>query len=254
MHAFFSPLGFGLLIALAATLLWRRLPRSLRALAVVVESIVIVSMCPVGANALVWQIESRVPPAETCAAPQPTTIVVLSAGVERAPNNPEDLAALASASIHRTLAGVALWRRTPQATLVLSGGGPFDVSESAVLQHFAEQLGVPAASIRIDERSQTTWENAERLRALEPPLPRRIWLVSSALHLPRALIAFRANGFDACPFVSERRYLPPGGIGYYLPQSSALYKTEGALHELAGLLYYRWRAAGTDRSSSSSSR
>lgn len=253
VHALFSPLGFGLLIALAAVLLWRRLPRSLRALAIAVDLILVASMCPVGANALVWQIESRVPVNATCSASPLDTIVVLSAGVERAPVDATDLAALAPGSIYRTLAGVALWRRTPHAMLVLAGGGPFIVSESAVLRNFAEQLGVPAESIRTDDRSQTTWENAERLRALEPPLPRRIWLVSSALHLPRALIAFSANGFEPCPFVSERRYLPPAGMGYYLPQSSALEKTEAALHEVVGLIYYGWRARSADRDSPSSS-
>ena len=110
-----------------------------------------------------------------------------------------------------------------------------------MLQNFAEQLGVPSGMIRREGNSQTTWENAEQLRALKPALPERIWLVSSALHLPRALIAFRAAGFQPCPYVSDRRYLPPGGIGYYLPQSSALRKSELAIHEIAGELLYRWR-------------
>lgn len=251
MQALFSPLGFGLLVAFAATLLWRRMPRPLRWSTAAVELLVLVSMTPLGANALVWQIESRVPPSEACEVSAPLTIVVLSAGVDRAPVGADDLAALASGSIHRAMTGIALWKRMPQATLVFAGGGPFSVSESAVLRRFAEQLGVPTASIRIEDRSQTTWENAERLRALEPALPRRIRLVSSALHLPRALTAFRANGFEPCPYVSERRYLPPGGIGYFLPQTSALYKTEAALHELFGAIYYRWRAAGRAASSNS---
>ena len=126
--------------------------------------------------------------------------------------------------------------------LVLAGGGPYRVSESAVLRELVLQLGVPAASIRTESRSQTTWENAEQVRALQPALPARIRLVSSAVHLPRALVAFRAAGFEPCAIASDRRYLPPGGIGYYLPQSSALRKAEFALHELVGEAVYRWRA------------
>ena len=243
MRILLSPLGLGLLLALCAALSWRRAPRALRWGFVAVEAVLIAASAPIGANALVWLVESRVAANAACAAPDPKTIVVLSAGLERAPLAADDFAALSRWSIDRALAGAALWRRTPDATLVFAGGGPFGISESAVLQHFAEQLGVPAASIRREDRSQTTWENAQRLRALAPPLPRRIWLVSSALHVPRALVAFRAQGFDPCPYVSDRRYLPPGGIGYFLPQSSALSKAEAALHELVGIAYYRWLAA-----------
>lgn len=242
MHALLSPLAFGLLLALAAAALWRHLPRSARVAAILAESLLIVAMTPFGANLLVWQIESQVGD-ETCTGASTDPIVVLSAGLEREPASADDFAALSAASLRRALAGAALWRQRPEATLVFSGGGPFRISESAVLQRFAESLGVPPPMIRTEGRSQTTWENAAELGALVPTLPTRIRLVSSALHLPRALLAFRSQGFEACAIVAERRYHPPGGIGYYLPQSSGLSKTEAALHEMFGGLYYRWRAA-----------
>lgn len=244
---FLSPLAFGLLLALGMLVGWRRFPRALRWIAAVVAGLLIVSMCPIGANALVWQLESRVPEPTACASPVPATIVVLAAGFEREPANAGDLTALESDSIRRALAGIELWRRTPGATLVFAGGGPFAISESATLQGLAELLGVAAGSIRREERSQTTWENAQQLRMLTPALPPRVWLVSSALHLPRALIAFRAAGFEPCAYASDRRYVPPGGVGYYLPQSSALIKTEEAIHEIVGQVLYRWRAAEVGR-------
>jgi uncharacterized SAM-binding protein YcdF (DUF218 family) len=172
---------------------------------------------------------------------------VLAAGFEREPADAGDFSSLESDSIRRALAGIELWRRSPGATLVFAGGGPFGTSESAALQRMAELLGVPADSIRREDRSQTTWENARQLRLLSPALPERIWLVSSAIHLPRALIAFRAAGFDPCAYASDRRYVPPGGLGYYLPQSSALIKTEAAMHELVGEVLYRWRAREASR-------
>ncbi len=242
MHTLLSPLGSGLLLALLLTLLWRRLPHWLRWFGLALEFTLIVLMCPFGANALVWQIESRVPANAACSATPPTSIVELSGGLEREPADNTDFSALAPITLARALAGIGLWRSQPNATLVFAGGGPFAISESAILQKFAQRLGVPAAQIRTEQRSQTTWENAAQLHALEPALPERIWLVSSALHLPRALIAFRAAGFAPCPYISDRRYLPPGGVGYYLPQSSALSKSEAALHELLGALDYRWRA------------
>jgi uncharacterized SAM-binding protein YcdF (DUF218 family) len=247
VHLLTSPLTWGLLLALLLLAVRRRLPRFVVAIALALECLLLVAISPLGANALVDLLESRVPPPAACEAAAPGAIVVLSAGLDRDPHDASDFTALNADSIGRALAGIIAWRRHPGASLVFAGGGPFATSESAVLQNFAEQLGVPAAAIRREGDSQTTWENAERLHALQPPLPAQIWLVSSAIHLPRALIAFRAAGFAPCPYASDRRYVPPGGIGYYLPQSSALRKSELALHELAGAIDYRWRAGAPVR-------
>src|SRR6202012_2112281 len=182
--------------ALVMLIAWRRMPRWLRAVLIALEAMSLVACCPVGANALVWLIESRVPHTETCAEPVPTTGVVLSRGLEGPPRSAADFASLDPDSVQRMLSAVALWKRMPAATFVIAGGGPFEVKESDVLSHLAEQLGVPAAAIVREAESQTTWENAQQLRKLQPALPDRIWLVSSAIHLPRAMTSFRAAGFD----------------------------------------------------------
>jgi uncharacterized SAM-binding protein YcdF (DUF218 family) len=238
MHFLLSPLGAGILFAFVLLIAWRRLPRLLRGVLIVLELLAIVACCPVGANALVWLIESRVPQTETCAAPLPTTVVVLSGGLEGPPRGADDFAALDPDSVQRMISAVVLWKSMPSATFAIAGGGPFEVRESDVLARLAEQLGVPAASIVREGHSQTTWENAQQLRKLQPPLPDRIWLVSSAIHLPRALTSFRAAGFDPCIHVSDRDYLSLQGIGYFLPQSSAVRKSEMAIHELIGQVLY----------------
>jgi len=238
-----SPLSWLLLLTLVlAAAGLRRRSRAALVTLLLAAAVVVALLCPFGANLLVGMIEARVPDSAACTAAPASAVVVLAAGLDREPGSGDDVNALAADSIRRAVAGVLLWQRQPQATLVFAGGGPFATSESALLQRFAEQLGVPAAMIRREAHSQTTWENAEQLHALVPPLPPRIVLVSSAIHLPRALIAFRAAGFEPCPYASDRRYLAPGGIGYYLPQSSALRKSEDALHELVGEALYRWRA------------
>jgi len=246
VHILLSPLGSGLLIALFLLVAWRLVARWLRMLLILAELFLLVLCCPFGANVLVKWVESGV--TAPCAEPVPQTIVLLAAGLQREPARKDDFVALEEINIDRMLAAVALWRRTPDATLVIAGGGPWSISESAVLTQLAEQLGVPDTSIRSENRSQNTWENAQQLRALTPPLPERIALVSSALHLPRAQIAFRAAGFQACTVITDSSYAPPGGeIGYFLPQSSALIKSEFAIHELIGDLVYRWRAWSSDK-------
>lgn len=235
----FSPFTYALLLALLLVVMWRRLPRTVRWTGAVIEVLLLVTMTPLGANALVWSVESRVPPPRACVAPVPTTIVVLSGGTDRKPRGTEDYSALNAVSLHRLFAGAALWRQMPGARLVLSGGG-YGVPESVLLAGLAERMGVSPGAIQTERRSHTTWENAMYVAALKPSLPRRIWLVSSALHLPRALGAFRVWGFKPCAWSSGSIYVPPHwSIGYFVPQSSALRKANRAIHELIGDMVYR---------------
>ncbi|MEO7148909.1 MAG: YdcF family protein [Rhodanobacteraceae bacterium] len=236
-----SPLSFAAVIGLVLLVVWKWLPRALRVIGVVIEILLFVVMAPVGANVLVRMVESRLPAIQTCNMPTPDTIVVLSGGFDRAPVGTDDFSALDVSSLRRLFAGIALWRGTPGAQLVIAGGGDYAVPESVMLARLAQQLGVPPGAIRTERRSQTTWQNAQNLAKLSPSLPKRIWLVSSALHLPRALGAFRAAGFAPCAWSSGSLYEAPGDIGYFVPQSSSLIKAEQAIHEIIGGVDYAWR-------------
>lgn len=234
-----SPLTWALLIALLLVLAWRRLPRAVRACGIAMEVLALAMMSPLGANLLVKSIESRVPSPTACKAPAPSTIVVLSGGAARAPRSADDFAALNVDSIRRLFAAIKLWRRAPGARLVISGGS-WHVPEAAVLANLAKQMGVPATSISEETRSNTTWENARDVATLAPAVPQHIWLVSSALHLPRALGAFRAWGFEPCAWPSGSLYEAPSlRLGYFLPRSSSLDKADKAIHEWIGSLVYR---------------
>jgi uncharacterized SAM-binding protein YcdF (DUF218 family) len=206
---------------------------------VALEVLLLLLIAPVGANALVWMVESQVPPAGSCAVPTPTTIVLLDGGTDRPPRATDDYAALSTSSLRRLWAAVSLWQRIPRARLVITGGGS-GVPHSVLLRGLAERMGVPANAIEIETRSRTTWENALYTSELESPVSKRIWLVSSALHLPRAIGAFRAWGFEPCAWPSDSLYIPfSASLGYFMPQSSSLAKADQAVHELIGGLVYR---------------
>lgn len=239
-----SPLFWSLLLALLLGVLWRRVAKWLRYALLAVEMLLVLAMTPLGANRLVHSIESRVPQADACAQPAPGVIVLLSGGVDGPVHRVDDYAALAHTSLERLFAAVALWRAHPDATLVISGGDPHgSIAESTVLASLAHRMGVPADKLRTETRSQTTWENAANLAQEQPALPRRIWLVSSGLHLPRATLAFRAFGFDPCAYSSGSLYIPfSASLGYFMPQTSSLAKSDRAIHELLGGWAYAWRA------------
>lgn len=242
-HLLLSPMTWGLLWLAVTWLAWRRVGRLARTVLVLAGVLILLLCTPLGANALIRLVESRTTPAMRCdAAPadyRGAPIVVLSGGLREAPRAQDDYIALTPSSWRRLRGGVELWRGDTSAPMVISGGGPFETREATVLVNLARDWGVPAAQLRAEAQSANTWESATALRGTLPP---RVRVVTSATHLPRALEAFRAVGFQPCGHASDSAYVSPGSIGYLLPQLSAMAKTQLALYELAGTVSYRLRS------------
>ncbi|WP_440225512.1 YdcF family protein [Dokdonella sp. MW10] len=237
-----SPLRLGVLAALVAVLLWRWLPRSLRVVAGLAVFACLVLTTPWAANHLVrWQ-EARASSPEDCIAPLPQTIVLLGGGVTTRPHDAGDVKALSPASLRRSLAAAERYGLEPSPIVVSGGPSPYagsDVTESALMATLLERLGVPREAIREEARSRTTWQNARFTAELDPAVPRRIWLVTSELHMARAEFSFREAGFDVCAWPAERLQATGGRFRYLLPATSALAKTDAALHEILGEFAYR---------------
>jgi uncharacterized SAM-binding protein YcdF (DUF218 family) len=235
-----SPLTWLLLGTLGAIVFGRGAWRTAAITLVVVASVVIT---PLGANLLVHAVESQTPDAGECAGDAIDAVVVLGGGLDHKPRDSADISVLSGTSVRRLFAGVDLLLAHADAHLYLLGASDFAVPESVLSAHLAEHLSVPADAITTEKTSRTTWQNAQNLRQLLHGAPPRIWLVTSALHLPRAALAFRTAGFAVCPVASDSDYMPPGRfLEYYLPRTSALRKADAAIHELVGELVYRIRA------------
>lgn len=169
-------------------------------------------------------------------------IVLLTGGVAYPPGGPLEPGHTAYSRIAEA---VALYRSCRAAgarcTVLVSGGDALDTGEplSVTYARTLVQLGVPAADQVLETRSHTTWQNAQFARA---PLGRigadRVWLVTSALHLRRAVFAFRRFGLEVTPVRAD--YLP--GVWSVLPTSYNVFVTDAALHECLGMVLYRWYA------------
>lgn len=243
MGVLLSPLGLTLLALLTEFLPGQRCPSWVRWLARLLAALGVVVMTPWGANALVAYIEGKVSPTQLCQAQAgPEDVVLLSGGLLRVPQDAADFSALTTSSLRRLDLAVRLMAEHPQMRLIVSGGGPHAVREADVLASLAQQLGVPAQRVLKESLSTTTSESVQQLAHLQPALSKSPGVITSALHMPRALLAFRQQGYAPCALPAYSSYLPSGGaLGYHLPQSSSLVKGEDALHELFGLLYYQWR-------------
>ena len=88
---------------------------------------------------------------------------------------------------------------------------------------------IDPARVILESASRTTWENAVFARDLVKPKPGERWLlVTSAMHMPRAMGAFRKAGFEVEPWPVED-----------LPENLLVYNM--VRHEWLGLLGYAVR-------------
>jgi uncharacterized SAM-binding protein YcdF (DUF218 family) len=240
LNSLLSPLRIGVVLAIVLALVWRWLPRWLRRIALLPLLTCLALSLPLLANSLVRYQEARVPPARICKAPLPGVIVVVSGGSVRKPVSPVDVGALGESSLRRTMAAVALWREEQSSRLLISGGaGHYPVAESVLMAEFARHMGVAAASIEVETGSRSTWQNAQFVREMVAGADRRIALVTSALHMSRALYAFEQAGFEVCTWPADSRDARANSLGYYLPSTAALDKSEAVIHEWVGEFAYR---------------
>ena len=172
----------------------------------------------------------------------PRTAVVLGGMIrmagpgDRADDDGYDLEAAAD----RVVAAVRLWRAGKFDRLVLSGGAEEETSEAELMARFAGDLGVPRTAILLEPDSRTTHENARavanllRAKGLGPD----ITLVTSALHLPRAMAEFRCAGLDPVGVPAEFEALGAARVfpRDWLPSSEALDRSRRVLKEWVGAL------------------
>ena len=140
----------------------------------------------------------------------------------------------------RVVTAVRLWRAGQVDRLVLSGGSADETSEAELMARFAGDLGVPRAALLLEPDSRSTRENAQAVANLlrANRLGPDITLVTSALHLPRAMAAFRCVGLApvGVPAEFEALGVTREAPGAWLPSSDALDLSRRALKERLGAL------------------
>lgn len=214
----------------------------------------------VGARRTLGVVERSISPGVTLDGPasaeDPTTpsslradaIVVLGGGTVTDSPNESGRAALTADSNARLTFAVRLAQRYSDLPIVVTGGRVFDEPEvppeSTVAARLLREYGIAADRIIQERESRTTWENAAFTREiadLRYPI-----VVTSAYHMPRALMAFRANGMEPvpapCDYKLDQR---PLRAYMYLPSNHMLHNTGVWWRELIGRAWYRvlvWRA------------
>ena len=131
--------------------------------------------------------------------------------------------------------------------IIVSGGGsiftPNDTTrESDAMADFLKALKVPDSAIVRESESMTTQENADfTKRILDARGIKKILLVTSALHMPRALAIFRTLGITVIPAPTDYEIADEGKRMPFpiLPDALALEGSSRAFKEYVGLFVFR---------------
>ena len=247
------PVGLAsLFMVLTLWWLWRKRRGRAIGSAAIALLILLISSNAWVATRLVQSLEWRNLPPDPM--PMAEAIVVLG-GSTRPADYPRPWVDVMEAG-DRILHGAQLYNAGKAPKLILSGGriewrggGP---SESDDMAQIATAMGVLKADILEDPTSLNTYQNAVNVKAI---LSREGWnqilLVTSAMHMPRALAIFKKQGVEAIAaptdfLVSERTIAEIGGTRQalllsLLPDANNLDKVSRAIKEYIGLVIYRLR-------------
>ena len=105
-----------------------------------------------------------------------------------------------------------------------------------------QDFGLAPERIRAETRSRNTREHVPRLKQLLGER-RRVLLVTTAWHMPRAMGVFRAHGYD--PIAAPTDYRTDPGRPFHpldlLPSADSLGDSADAFHEYLGIAWYTLR-------------
>jgi uncharacterized SAM-binding protein YcdF (DUF218 family) len=231
------PLGLGILLAGLVLLWFSRRQRAGKVLVTLGTGLLVFLSSAFGANLLLEPLEGRYPPWSGPPAGEPVPwIVVLGGGLKDDPRLPA-LGKLSQESLHRIMEGVRIQRQMPGSKLLLSGGSVFGgPAETAVLAEAAVGLGAAPKDLLQESGSRNTEEQA---RLIQEIVGRdRFILVTSALHLPRAMMLFRSRGLRPIPAPAGSQIAEfVGAPRLWFPWPVNLQKSEDAVHEYLGLAW-----------------
>jgi uncharacterized SAM-binding protein YcdF (DUF218 family) len=234
--AFVLPPGI-LVVALAGLALYlRRRCRPAAYASVALGALVWVGTTGVFCDLLLRPLENAY---ATPAKPEGDAIVLLCGGFRGGWKPFSASERLAPGTLERAAAAYKLQKETGL-PVVVSGGAPFSAEpEAEATAAYLRELGLPADKLVTEVKSRDTSENAEfTVGICREKGYKKIILVTSAFHMPRAALLFREAGAgELLPFPVARKTAGPNFFNDWLPGSS--FDARQALNEYAGLLYYR---------------
>jgi len=153
---------------------------------------------------------------------------------------------LSLTALGRLAEGIRLQRQLPGSLLITSGWSSSGRTPQAeVLARTALLLGMDSAAIRMQANpGNTRMEAAEYKRMFGDTA--QLVLVTSAIHMPRAMYLFRREGLEPLAAPASHLVKDDGRSPYrnWLPSAGKIRMMESVIHEVGGMVEARMRNDG----------
>lgn len=167
-------------------------------------------------------------------------VVVLGGGINY--SIPEKNGELSKSSLQRLVRGYKLQKKLGS-SIIYSGGiavGQTGISEAEIAGKWLEEMEVPEEKIIKEDEARTTYENGVYIKKwMKSNEVNNIYLITSAIHMPRSSAVFSNLNIDFIPVNSGYSYNHELSWLDYLPNRGALNANLAALHEWLGLIWYK---------------
>lgn len=169
---------------------------------------------------------------------QPVNILVLGGGYsddKRFPANDN----LEESALARLSEGIRIHRLLPGSNIVTSASGhENETTQAEVTREAAIVLGVDSFYIRMQKKPENTWQEASEYKRLFGDSAQLI-LVTSAIHMPRAMKLFRKAGLNPLPAPTNHLIKKVKHRDYWswIPSIGNIRNMESAVHEYVGLMW-----------------
>jgi uncharacterized SAM-binding protein YcdF (DUF218 family) len=169
-------------------------------------------------------------------------IVVLGGGGSLSPALPST-GQLSAPSLARLVEGIRIIKAIPDAKLLVSGGpGLRQYSDALTMQDAARILGVNPQQIVPEGKARDTEEEAVEIQRFVGS--NRFIMVTSAVHMPRAMSLFAKQGMTPVPAPTDF-YSRNGGnasiLDIVLPTSSGGPRADAVFREFLGMVWVKLR-------------
>lgn len=206
-------------------------------------ALIILIFCslPIISNKLIRYLEKDYVPQDISIIEKADAIVVLS-GMVKTIKSDDKLKYEFDSAVDRILSGIDLFKNNKAPLLILTKGKlPWSkgATEGEYLRDFAIKFGVPEKNILLTDNVQNTIQEANAVKKLLNDDKKKIILVTSAFHMPRAKKVFKASNIEVVPFAVD--YMSSEkNITFidFIPSAISFDEISFVARELMGRLYY----------------
>jgi len=145
-------------------------------------------------------------------------------------------------AVTRTAAAATLYQAQRAPVILLSGAALEGTqSEAEFMAANLRKIGVPPEALILEKNSYNTYENAlYSARILKEQNISRVLLVTSALHMPRAMAVFSKQGLTPIAAPSAPQIVVPDDpdFSFWLPDERTFFAARSIIKEYVGMLMY----------------